>query len=216
MADARYAITAQAKQSEEFLEAVQRGFYPIYREKSQAGLSLFDRNGLVLQTSRFPQRQYTSFEEIPRVLVDALLYVENRDLLTPDYPRRNPAVDWGRFARAAIGQGVRLIWAHTGIGGSPPERVDQLLARYPRLMGELSYRPGLTEGGRLSAPWKALMTEMPERFVVGSDTWVVQRWSAYESLMDEARSWLGDLPPAIARRIGWDNGARMFDIAEPR
>lgn len=109
LADARYAITAQAKQSEEFLEAVQRGFYPIYREKSQAGLSLFDRNGLVLQTSRFPQRQYMSFEEIPRVLVDALLYVENRDLLTPDYPRRNPAVDWGRFARAAIGQGVRLI-----------------------------------------------------------------------------------------------------------
>src|SRR2546421_2088632 len=37
---------------------------------------------------------------------------------------------------------ARLIWAHTGIGGAPVARVRALLARYPRLMGELSYRPG--------------------------------------------------------------------------
>ncbi len=42
------------------------------------------------------------------------------------------------------GQKMRLIWAHTGIGGTPATRVDALLARYPKLMGELSYRPGLT------------------------------------------------------------------------
>ena len=54
------------------------------------------------------------------------------------------------------GQKLRLIWAHTGIGGTPPARVDELLARYPRLMGELSYRPGLTcEGGLLCPEWRA-------------------------------------------------------------
>ncbi|HEY0823160.1 MAG TPA: amidohydrolase, partial [Ramlibacter sp.] len=48
------------------------------------------------------------------------------------------------------GAKVRLIWAHTGIGGVPVARVDQLMAKYPRLVGELSYRPGLTcEGGKL-------------------------------------------------------------------
>jgi hypothetical protein len=48
------------------------------------------------------------------------------------------------------GRSLRLIWAHTGIGGAPVERVQALLERYPLLMGELSYRPGLTcEGGRL-------------------------------------------------------------------
>src|SRR6188474_50101 len=41
---------------------------------------------------------------------------------------------------------ARLIWAHTGIGGAPVERVRALLQRHPTLMGELSYRPGLTEG----------------------------------------------------------------------
>ena len=46
---------------------------------------------------------------------------------------------------------TRLIWAHTGIGGAPVERVRALLQRHPTLIGELSYRPGLTEGdGRLS------------------------------------------------------------------
>lgn len=109
LAGAGYEITAQARQSEEFQEAVLRGFYPIYREKTQAGLTLFDRKGVPLQQSRFPERQYASFDDIPPVLVNALLYVENRDLLTPDYPRRNPAVDWGRFARAAVGQGLRVI-----------------------------------------------------------------------------------------------------------
>eukprot|EP01136_Pigoraptor_vietnamica_P023900 Opistho-1_new@6674 len=30
------------------------------------------------------------------------------------------------------GQKTRLIWAHTGIGGTPASRVDALFARYPR------------------------------------------------------------------------------------
>ncbi len=107
---------------------------------------------------------------------------------------------------------ARLIWAHTGIGGAPVARVRDLLRRHPTLMGELSYRPGLVEDGRLAAPWKALMLEMPERFLIGSDTWINQRWQHYESLMSQAREWLGDLPDAAARRIGWENGARLFGV----
>jgi hypothetical protein len=59
-----------------------------------------------------------------------------------------------------------------------------LLQRHPTLMGELSYRPGLTQaGGGLSPAWRALLTEMPERFLVGSDTWINERWDDYENLM---------------------------------
>jgi hypothetical protein len=111
---------------------------------------------------------------------------------------------------------TRVIWAHTGIGGVAPERVRALLDRYPTLMGELSYRPGLTAGdGRLSPEWKGMLTAFPERFLVGSDTWINGRWSAYEELMRAARLWLGDLPPAAAERIAWRNGAQMFGIADP-
>ena len=111
------------------------------------------------------------------------------------------------------GQALRLIWAHTGIGGAPVARVRALLARYPLLMGELSYRPGLTcADGKLCSEWRELILQYPERFLVGSDTWVNQRWSAYDELMQGYRGWLGDLPPAVARRIAWDNAAGLFGV----
>ena len=112
---------------------------------------------------------------------------------------------------------ARLIWAHTGISGAPVERVRELMRRHPTLLGELSYRPGLTDAdGHLSAPWKALFAEFPTRFLLGSDTWVNARWSEYESLMQAARIWLGDLPPATAQRIAWRNAADLFELAEPK
>jgi hypothetical protein len=111
---------------------------------------------------------------------------------------------------------ARLIWAHTGIGGVPVARVRELLEAHPGLMGELSYRPGLTDGtGYLSPEWKALLAKFPDRFMVGSDTWVNQRWEAYESLMADARRWLGDLDAVTARRIAWGNAAGLFGVPAP-
>jgi len=108
---------------------------------------------------------------------------------------------------------ARLIWAHTGIGGAPAARVDALFNKYPQLMGELSYRPGLTcEGGKLCAEWRTLLLKYPTRFMIGSDTWVNQRWQYYEELMKGYRVWLGDLPPDVARKIGWSNGADLFGV----
>ena len=112
---------------------------------------------------------------------------------------------------------ARLIWAHSGIGGTPVARVRALLLRHPTLMGELSYRPGLTNaGGHLSAEWKALLGEFPQRFLIGSDTWINERWNGYEGLMADARVWLGDLSPADARRVAWDNAAALFGVPAPR
>ena len=124
------------------------------------------------------------------------------------------AIDLLMAATPSQGQKVRLIWAHTGIGGTPVERVDALLARYPLLMGELSYRPGLTcEDGQLCPEWRALLMKYPHRFVIGSDTWVNQRWLYYDELMQSYRLWLGGLPAGVARRIAWDNAAALFGLA---
>jgi len=111
------------------------------------------------------------------------------------------------------GQRMRLLWAHTGIGGAPVSRVEQLLVKYPLLMGELSYRPGLTcAGGKLCPQWRDLILKFPGRFVIGSDTWVNQRWQSYEDMMKDYRAWLGDLPPEVARRVAWDNAASVFEM----
>jgi hypothetical protein len=85
------------------------------------------------------------------------------------------------------------------------------------LMGELSYRPGLTcadaQGvDRLCPEWRALVLKYPTRFMIGSDTWVNQRWQYYDALMQGYRPWLGDLPPEVARNIAWNNGARLFGL----
>ena len=113
------------------------------------------------------------------------------------------------------GQKLKLIWAHTSIGGAPASRIDALFTQYPLLMGELSYRPGLTcEGGKLCPEWRALMLKYPGRFMIGSDTWVNQRWQYYDELMKGYRTWLGDLPADVARKIAWENGAALFGLKD--
>ena len=112
---------------------------------------------------------------------------------------------------------ARLIWAHSGIGGVPGSRVAELLARHPTLHGELSYRPGLTAAdGGLSPVWRELLARFPDRFMIGSDTWINARWDAYEALMADVRRWLADLPPPLAMRVGWGNAAALLGLgAEP-
>lgn len=123
------------------------------------------------------------------------------------------AIDLLMAATPSQGRELRLIWAHTGINGTPIERVQALLAKYPRLMGELSYRPGLTcDDGKLCPDWRALIERHPDRFLIGSDTWVNQRWQHYDATMQGYRAWLGDLPADIARRIAWGNAARLFGL----
>jgi predicted TIM-barrel fold metal-dependent hydrolase len=48
--------------------------------------------------------------------------------------------------------------------------------------------------------------------MVGSDTWVNQRWSAYDEIMGGYRRWLADLPPDVAQRIAWGNAAALFGL----
>lgn len=123
------------------------------------------------------------------------------------------AIDLLMASTPSKGQKARLIWAHSGIGGAPVERVEALLAKYPGLMGELSYRPGLTcDGGKLCPEWRALILKYPARFLVGSDTWVNPRWQYYEDTMKGYRTWLGDLPDPVARQVAWGNGAALFGV----
>jgi Amidohydrolase len=105
---------------------------------------------------------------------------------------------------------ARIIWAHTGFSVAPT-RVRELLDQYAGLMGELSYRGGITEGAaKLSADWRALFGRHSQRFLLGSDTWINERWFGYDTIMKDYRGWLAQLPEDQAKRIAHGNAERLF------
>ena len=96
-----YGIAAQVRVSKRFAAAVDRGVSPIFHEKAQAGLRILDRRGATIFDSPNPGRVYASFDAIPAVVWQTLLFIENRALLDPRFPHRNPSIDWSRTVTAA-------------------------------------------------------------------------------------------------------------------
>ena len=105
---------------------------------------------------------------------------------------------------------AQIIWAHTGFGLAT-ERVSAMLSKYPKLWGELSYRSGIVDGaGKLTPEWRGLFERYPDRFLLGSDTWVPERWAAYGEIMAGYRAWLEQLPPKVAAQIAHGNARSLF------
>jgi predicted TIM-barrel fold metal-dependent hydrolase len=105
---------------------------------------------------------------------------------------------------------ARIIWAHTGFSLAA-ERVRAMLDKYPALWGEMSYRGGITDGADLLTPeWRRLFTDHPTRFLLGSDTWINERWANYGAIMSGYRAWLAQLPPDIATKIAHGNARNLF------
>src|SRR5262245_6514047 len=61
---AGYSVDRQARPSSRMGRLVEKGVFPIYREKSQAGLSITDSQGEALYESRTPERAFESFHSI--------------------------------------------------------------------------------------------------------------------------------------------------------
>jgi hypothetical protein len=105
---------------------------------------------------------------------------------------------------------AKIIWAHTGFS-TAPERVAELMEKYPTLIGEMSFRGGVTDSsGKLAPEWKELFARYSDRFVLGSDTWIHARWFQYDNIFAEYRGWLAQLPSDQARRIAHGNAERIF------
>jgi Amidohydrolase len=110
----------------------------------------------------------------------------------------------------AHNRNAKVIWAHTGFS-TRAERVGELLEKYPALMGELSYRGGITESnGRLASEWRELFARHSDRFLLGSDTWINERWFGYDTIMQTYRGWLAQIPEEQAKRVAHGNAERLF------
>ena len=86
-----FRVDSQARSSPRLQEVVARGLFPIYREKTQAGLHIVDGGGRVIHSGRYPDRIYESFEDDPaRRGIGAALH------RGPPAPRREPALPESR------------------------------------------------------------------------------------------------------------------------
>ena len=144
--DRGFRVADQAVISPRAAQLVDRGLFPIYLEKTAGGLRVEDVRGEPIFQARYPERLYDSLEDVPPVVVRSLLFIENRELLDPERPTRNPVVEWDRLAGSVLEYGLRLLgsdrnvpgastlatqiekFRHSpdGITGSPSEKLRQL------------------------------------------------------------------------------------------
>ncbi len=106
----------------------------------------------------------------------------------------------------------KVIWAHAGFS-DPPSIIGRMMDKYDNLWADLSYREMhiITAEG-IDPYWRALLVRHADRFMIGSDTWSVDRWYAFPSIIEENRMWLGHLPKDVADKIAHLNGERLFGL----
>ena len=119
LVDQGFQVSAQARLSPRMRELIDLALFVPYREKSQAGLLVTDSSGQPFFKALSPGRVYENFEAVPAVVVNSLLYIENRELLDPLHPRKNPAVEWTRLGKAVQDKAIQVFRPeHDVPGGS--------------------------------------------------------------------------------------------------
>ena len=101
---AGYEVKFQARPSPRMRELMDWGLPAIYHEKVRTGLSIEDHTGRSLSHARYPARIYRNFASIPPLVLETLLFIENRELLEPGARTRNPVIEWDRLAAATLSQ----------------------------------------------------------------------------------------------------------------
>ena len=89
--------------------AVDLGLPPIYREKLRGGLLLEDVQGAPLYQLTIPREAYPAYAAIAPVMVQTLLFAENRQILEESLPYRNPTIEWERLLRAVLDFGLNKV-----------------------------------------------------------------------------------------------------------
>ena len=102
LVDSGFHVARQADPSRRLGVLAQYGVYPPYEEKNEPALVIVGPNGSTLYNARPDAHLFRDFVDIPPVIVQALLYVENRALLDDTRPRLNPALEWDRLLLSSV------------------------------------------------------------------------------------------------------------------
>jgi membrane peptidoglycan carboxypeptidase len=199
-----YRVSAQVRFSDAAQRLVSWGLPLPYQEPPVAGLVIRDRDGAPLYDSTLGHGVFHDIAEVPHLLVDTVLFVENRSLQEPPDPRQNPVIDWARLGKAAalyagrkLGLPLPLEGASTlstqlekfqhSRGGHTASALDKL-----RQMASASlkaYRDGVdTRPGRREILLRYL-NEVPLAAAPG--------WGEVNGITDGLIAWFGDRPAEV-------------------
>ncbi len=198
-----FRISAQARVSEAFQALVEdHHLFPIFDEKTRAGLLLEDRDGGLLFEHLRPEASYPDFEAIPPIVWQTLLFIENRSVLDPERPLLNPAVEWGRLIRSTLDLGLRFVGREGRVAGA--STLATQIEKFRHAPGGLTETPRDKILQMASASFRA--------YLGGPETLPARR----EIVLD----YLNSVPLAAMRGegeiLGLAEGLRVWFGADPR
>lgn len=143
-----FQISEQARQAPGLARLVNLGIAPPFREPSTAGLTIHGADGSALYDASANSRTFRRLEDVPPLIIQSLLFIENRRIDDRAGRQENPAIDWPRSSKALIlytGRGLGLNlrleggstlatqlekYRHSSGGRtlSPVEKVQQVVA----------------------------------------------------------------------------------------
>ena len=127
---------------------------------------------------------------------------------------------------------TRFLWAHLGADVTPvrrPPLVRKMLKMNPNLYMALSPtqrnvgKPHglMDEAGHIATEWLAVLQDFPDRFLLGSGQFylpekmpihVDYRPKAAGAIVEAGVAFLTQLPPELARRIGFENAVQFYKL----
>lgn len=119
--------------------------------------------------------------------------------------------------------GTIIIWDHAGdhTQNANPDLLRKLLAAHKNLYTSIKVRTeekqtqgGIVtkDGGVLTEKWKNLITDYPDRFIIGTDVKLGIRPDEIR-FVDIHRSLLSQLPADVAQKVAQDNPIRIFNMS---
>jgi membrane peptidoglycan carboxypeptidase len=97
-----FQVVSQSRLSPRLVELAEKGIYLPFHEKTRAGITILDRNKTTIYSAYRPERVYESFQLVPGIIINTLLYIENREILDQTHATKNPAVEWDRLGKAVL------------------------------------------------------------------------------------------------------------------
>lgn len=100
---AGWEIQSQARLSPLHQRLIDKGFFALYQEKETHGLKVTSGDSGILSQEVFPKARYARLDEVPELVVQSLVFIEDRQVLDDAKATTlNPAVSWERLSKASL------------------------------------------------------------------------------------------------------------------